>query len=250
MDQIHDRRHFLRLTLAAAACAALPRVAKANGYPARPVRTIVGFPAGGPRDVVTRMVSQWLSERFGQQFVVENRAGAGGTIGAEQVVRAAPDGYTLLSLGTPDVINASIYQKLSFNVMRDIIPIAGMAREPNSLVVNPSVPATTITEFIAFAKANPGKLSLGVGGIGTTGHVAGELLKMMADINLVVVPYRGGGPALIDLVGGQVHVYIGPASASIDQVRAGKLRALAVTTTTRSDALPGVPALAEILPGY
>jgi len=244
------RRHFLQLALGAAAFVAPSQRSWSDAYPSRPARLIVGFAAGGPRDVVARLIGQWLSERLGQQFVTENRPGAGGTIGAELVVRAPPDGYTLLSLGTPDIISAAFYQKLSFNVMQDIIPVAGIGREPNAVVVNPAVPATTIPEFIAYAKANAGKLSLGIGGIGTTGHVAGELLKMMAGIDLVVVPYRGGGPALTDLVSGQLQVYIGPASASAEQVRSGKLRALAVTTATRIDALPGVPALAEFLPGY
>jgi len=244
------RRHFLRLAAGAAVLPTLSRIASAQSYPARPVRIVVGFAAGGPRDIVSRLTAQWLSERLGQQFVIENRLGAGGTIGAEVVVRAPPDGYTLLSLGTPDVINATFYQKLSFSVARDIVPVASIGIEPNAMVLNPSVPAATIPEFIAYAKANPGKLSLGVGGIGTTGHVAGELFKMMTGVNLVVVPYRGGGPALTDLVAGQVQVYIGPLSASIDHIRGGKLRALAVTTTTRSGTLPDTPAIAEFLPGY
>jgi tripartite-type tricarboxylate transporter receptor subunit TctC len=243
-----SRRYFLHLAAGTAVLPTLSRIASAQTYPARPVRIIVGFAAGGPRDIVSRLTGQWLSDRLGQQFVIENRLGAGGTIGAELVVRAPPDGYTLLSLGTPDVINATFYQKLNFNVARDIMPIASIGREPNAMVVNPSVPAATIPEFIAYAKANPGKLSLG--GIGTTGHVAGELFKMMTGVNLVVVPYRGGGPALTDLVAGQVQVYIGPLSASIDHIRGGRLRALAVTTTTRSRSLADTPAMAEFLPGY
>ena len=214
------------------------------------MRIVVGFAAGGPRDVAARLIGQWLSERLGQPFVVENRPGAGGTIGAELVARTSPDGHTLLALGTPDAINATFYPKLNFNIEHDITPIAGIGREPNTIVVNSLVPTTTIPEFIAYAKANPGKLSLGVGGIGTTGHVAGELFKMMSGINLTVVPYRGGGPALTDVVAGVVHVYIGPASASIDYVRAGTLRALAVTTVARSAVLPDVPAVADFLPGY
>ena len=244
------RRHFLRLAASAAALPSLSPVAFAQAYPARPVRIVVAFAAGGPRDIVSRLIGQWLSERLGHQFVVENRPGAGGTIGAELVVRAPPDGYTLLSLGTPDVINASFYQKLKFDIAHDIVPVASIGREPNALVVHPSVPATTLPDFIAYAKANPGKLSLGVGGIGTTGHVAGELFKMMTGVNLVVVPYRGGGPALTDLVAGQVQVYVGPLSASIDHVRGGRLRGLAVTSTARSTLLPDIPAMAEYLPAY
>lgn len=247
---IASRRHFLHLTMGATALVALPHTGWTSVYPSRPVRVIVGFAAGGPRDIVTRLICQWLSEHFKQQFVVENRAGAGGTVGAELVVRALPDGHTLLSLGTPDVINSALYPNLNFSVARDIAPVAAIGREPNTVVVHPSVPVTTIPEFIDYARANPGKLSLGVGGIGTTGHVAGELFKMMTGTKLVVIPYRGGGPALVDLVAGQVQVYIGPASASIDHVRTGKLRALAVTTAARSDALPAIPALAEFLPGY
>jgi len=244
------RRRFLQLAAGAAAFPTASRGAWAQTYPAQPVRLIVGFAAGGPRDIVSRLIGQWLSEHLGQQFFIENRPGAGGNIGAELVVRAPPDGYTLLALGTPDAINATLYQRLSLNVARDIAPVASIGREPNIMVVNPSVPVKTISEFIAYAKANPGKLSLGVGGIGTTGHVAGELFKMMTGVNLVVIPYRGGGPAITDLVAGQVQVYIGPASASIDLVRDGKLRALAVTTIARSDALPDIPAMADSVPGY
>ena len=244
------RRRFLQLAAGAAAFPTASRGAWAQTYPAQSVRLIVGFAAGGPRDIVSRLIGQWLSEHLGQQFFIENRPGAGGNIGAELVVRAPPDGYTLLALGTPDAINATLYQKLSLNVARDIAPVASIGREPNIMVVNPSVPVKTISEFIAYAKANPGKLSLGVGGIGTTGHVAGELFKMMTGVNLVVIPYRGGGPAITDLVAGQVQVYIGPASASIDLVRDGKLRALAVTTIARSDALPDIPAMADSVPGY
>jgi len=244
------RRRFLQLAAGAAAFPTASRGAWAQTYPAQPVRLIVGFAAGGPRDIVSRLIGQWLSEHLGQQFFIENRPGAGGNIGAELVVRAPPDGYTLLALGTPDAINATLYQRLSLNVARDIAPVASIGREPNIMVVNPSVPVKTISEFIAYAKANPGKLSLGVGGIGTTGHVAGELFKMMTGVNLVVIPYRGGGPAITDLVAGQVQVYIGPASASIDLVRDGKLGALAVTTIARSDALPDIPAMADSVPGY
>jgi tripartite-type tricarboxylate transporter receptor subunit TctC len=246
-----SRRPFIRFAGSAAILPALLRIARAQTtYPVRPVRMIVGFAAGGPRDVLSRQIGQWLSERFGQQFITENRPGAGGNTGAELVVRAPPDGYTLLSVGTPDVINGAFYHKLSFNVTRDITPVAGIGREPNLVVVNPAMPATTVPEFIAYVKANPGKLSLGVGGIGTTGHVAGELFRMMTGADLIIVPYRGGGPALTDLLAGVVHVYIGPASASIDHVRAGKLRALAVTTATRSASLPDISAMAEFLPGY
>jgi tripartite-type tricarboxylate transporter receptor subunit TctC len=211
---------------------------------------IVGFAAGGPRDILARLIGQWLSERLGQQFVTENRPGGGGNIAAELAARAAPDGHTLLSIGTSDVINAALYQKLSFNVLQDIAPVAGIGREPSVMVVNPSVPARTIPEFIAYANANPGKLSLGVGGVGTPGHVAGELFRMMTGIDLVLVPYRGAGPALADLLAGIVQVYMGPASASLDHIRTGKLHPLAVTTATRWESLPDISTMTEFLPGY
>ncbi len=244
------RRRFLHLAAAAAALPALSRFAWAQTYPTRPVRLIVGFAAGGPGDTLARLMGQWLSERLGQPFVIENRPGGGGNIGTESVVRAPADGHTLLLTTTGNTINTTLYEKLNFNFIRDIAPVAGIIRVPNVMAVHPSVPATTVPEFIAYAKANPGKLSQAVGGIGTSGHLGGELFKMMTGIDMVLVPYRGGGPALTDLLAGLVQVYFGPAPASIDHIRAGRLRALAVTTTTRSEALPDLPTVGDFVPGF
>src|SRR6185369_8424885 len=222
----------------------------AQGYPTRPVRIIVGFPPGGPTDIAARLIGQWLSERLGQQFVVENRPGAGSNIGTEAVVRAPPDGYTLLLAYSANAINATLYDNLNFNFIRDIAPVASMSRETTVMVVNPSFPAKTVPEFVAFAKANPGKVSFASGGHGTPPHVVGELFKMMAGVNLLHVPYRGGAPAVTDLLGGQVQVMFASPSISIEHVRAGKLRALAVTTATRSEALPDVPTVGDSLSGF
>src|SRR5262245_59083133 len=234
------RRNFLHLAAGAAALPATSRIAWAQAYPTQPVRIVVGFPAGGTADIMARLMGQWLSERLGQPFVVESRPGAGSNIATEAVVRAAADGYTLLTAGTTPAINATLYERLNYNVIRDIAPVASIASTPLVMEVNPSVPAKTVPEFIAYAKANPGKLNLATPGIGTPPHVAGELFKMMAGVNLVHVPYRGTGPMLTDLIGGQVQVAFDPLPASIQHIRAGKLRALAVTTATRSDALPDV----------
>jgi tripartite-type tricarboxylate transporter receptor subunit TctC len=244
------RRQFLHLAAGAAALPALSRIAWAQAYPSRPVRMIAPFAAGGPADIVARLMGQWLSERLGQQFVVENRPGAGSNIGTEVVVRALADGYTLLMVGTPGAINATLYDKLNFNFIRDIAPVAGIIRTPLVVVVHPSFPAKSVPEFVAYAKANPGKISMASGGVGSSPHVAGELFKMMAGVNLVHVPYRGAGPALVDLIAGQVQVYFASTVASIEYIRAGKLRALAVTTTLRSEALPDIPTVAEFVPGY
>jgi len=244
------RRKFLYLAVGATALSALSNTALALDYPTRPVRLILSFPAGGPNDVVGRLLGQWLSERLGQPFIIENRSGAGGTVGTEVVVRAAPNGYTLLQVNTPNAINATLYDNLSYNFIRDIVPVASIIRTPLVMEVNPSFPAKTVPEFIAFAKANPGKINMASGGNGTPGHVAGELFKMMAGVSMVHVPYRGGALALTDLLGGQVQVLIDPIPASIGYLRAGKLRALAVTTTTRSDVLPDVPTVDEFIPGY
>jgi tripartite-type tricarboxylate transporter receptor subunit TctC len=214
------------------------------------VRVVVGFAAGGGQDVLARLLGQWLSERLGQSFVVENRPGAGGNIGAEAVVRAAPDGYTLLVIGPPNAINATLYDNLNFNFIRDIAPVAGVSRMPNVMEVNPSFPAKTVPEFIAYAKANPGKINMATGGNGTSNHVSGELFKMMTGVNMVHVPYRGGGPALTDLISGQVQVMFDNLNSSIEHIRAGKLRPLAVTTVTRSEALPDVPTVDDFVPGY
>jgi tripartite-type tricarboxylate transporter receptor subunit TctC len=244
------RRQFLHLVAGAAALPVVSRIAWAQPYPSWPVRIIVPFAPGGTFDIMARLMGQWLSERLGQPFVIENRPGAGGNIGTESVVRAPADGYVLLLVGTANAISATLYEKLNFNFIGDIVPVAGIARVPEVMVVNPSLPATTVRELIADAKANPGKLTMASGGIGTLSHVEGELFKMMIGVNLVHVPYRGLGPALTDLLGGQVQVMFASLSASIDYVRAGKLRALAVTTATRADALPDVPTVAEFVPGY
>jgi tripartite-type tricarboxylate transporter receptor subunit TctC len=244
------RRNFLHLAAGAAALPAVSRIAGAQAYPSRPVRWVVGFAAGGNADILTRPIGQWLSERLGQPFVVENRPGAGSNIATEAVVRASPDGYTLLWVTSANAINATLYDKLNFNFIRDIAPVATISRNAHVMVVNPSVPAKTVPEFIAYAKANPGKINMASGGNGSTPHVAGELFKMMAGIDMPHVPYRGSAPALTDLLGGQVQVYFSQMIASIEYVRAGKLRALAVTTTTRSDLLPDIPTLGEFLTGF
>jgi tripartite-type tricarboxylate transporter receptor subunit TctC len=244
------RRQFLQLAAGAAAVPAFPLIARAQAYPSRPVRIIVGFAAGGGSDITARLVGQWLSERLGQQFIIENRPGAGGNIGTEAVVHAPADGYTLALVGAFNAVNATLYDKLNFNFIRDIAPVAGLIVVPNVMVVNPSVPAKTVPEFIAYAKANPGKLSMASAGIGAPGHLAGELFKLMAGVDMTHVPYRSSGPALTDLLGGQVQISFPTAVASIEYVRAGRLRALAVTTVKRSEALPDLPTVGEFVPGY
>jgi tripartite-type tricarboxylate transporter receptor subunit TctC len=243
------RRHFLHLAAGAAALPAVSRIAWAQTYPARPVRVIVPFTPAGTTDIAARLMGQWLSERLGQQFVIENRPGASTTIGTEAVVRASPDGYTLLLITTASAINTTLF-KLNYNFLRDIVPIAGIFRVPNVMVVHPSVPAKTVPEFIAYAKANPGKINVESPGTGTSSHMAGELFKLMTGVNMVHIQYRGNGPALIDLLAGQVQVGFDTMPASIEYIRAGKLRALAVCTVTRSDALPDLPTVAEFVPGY
>jgi tripartite-type tricarboxylate transporter receptor subunit TctC len=234
----------------AAAFPAYSRIARAQTYPSRPVRIVVGYAAGGGTDLVARLMGQWLSERLGQQFVVENRTGASTNIGTEAVVRAPADGYTLLLAHTTNVINATLYEKLNFNFIRDITPVAGIIRVPNVMVVNPSLPVKTVPEFIAYAKANPGKINMASGGAGGSDHICGELFKMMAGVNMVYVAYRGQSPALTDLLAGQVQLMFGSVPSTIEYVRADKLRALAVTTATRSDAMPEVPTVGEFLPGF
>jgi tripartite-type tricarboxylate transporter receptor subunit TctC len=244
------RRQFIRLATGAVALPTIPRLAGAQSYPSRPVRLIVGFPAGGSADIVARLIGQSLSERLGQPFIIENRPGAGSNIGTETVVRAPPDGYTLLMVSAANVTNATLYDNLNFNFIRDIAPVAFMDRVANVLEVNPSVPAKTVPEFIAYAKANPGKINMASGGTGSSQHVAGELFKMMAGVDLVHVPYRGVAPALTDLLAGQVQVLFDTVPASLPHIRAGKLRALAVTTAARSEALPDVPTVGDFVPGY
>jgi tripartite-type tricarboxylate transporter receptor subunit TctC len=244
------RRNFLHLAAAAAALPISSRIARAQAYPSRPVRIVVPFTPGGASDITARLMGQWLSERLGQQFVIDNRPGGGTNIGTEAVVRAPADGYTLLMVGGYNAINATLYDKLNHNFIRDIAPVAGIIVVPNVMVVNPSVPAATVPEFIAYAKSKPGKTTMASAGTGTPSHVTGELFKMMAGVNLVHVPYRGGGPALTDLLSGQVQVMFATMPSSIEYIRAGKLRALAVATATRSEALPDVPTVGEFVPGY
>jgi tripartite-type tricarboxylate transporter receptor subunit TctC len=244
------RRRFLHLAAGVAGFPAMSRVATAQTYPAKPVRIIVAFAAGGPNDILARLMGQWLSERLGQQFIVENRPGAGSNIATEAAVHAPPDGYTLLLVGPPNAINATLYDKLNFNFIRDIAPVASFIRGALVMVVHPSVPAKTLPEFIAYAKANPGKLSYGSGGIGGITHITAELFKQQVGVDIVHVPYRGVAPALTDLLGGQVQVVFVNVAPSIEYIRTDKLRALAVTSATRSDALPDIPTIGEFVPGY
>ena len=244
------RRQFLRLAAGAITLPILPRGAPAQSYPSRPVRLMVGFAPGQAIDIVTRLIGQRLSERLGQQFIVENRPGAGGNIATEVVVRAPPDGYTLLAVGSNNMINATLYEKLSYDFIRDIVPVASIYRVPQVMEVNPSFPAKTVPEFIAYAKANPGKISFASAGNGSVAHVTGELFKMMSGVNMLHVPYRGAPPALTDLIGGQVHVMFDNIPTCAEHVKSGKLRGLAVTSTTRSAVLPDLPTVADFLPGY
>ena len=244
------RRIFLHLAAGAAVLPALSRVAKAQAYPSRPIRLIIGYTPGGSADLTARLMGQWLSERLGQSFVVENRPGGGTNIATEAVVRAPPDGYTFLLAAPANAINATLYDKLNFNFLRDSEPVAGIIRFPNVVVVNPSVPVKSIPELIAYAKANPGKLNMASSGNGSTIHMSGELFKMLTGTDMVHVPYRGGAPALTDLIAGQVHVMFDNIPTCAEHVKSGKLRGLAVTSTTRSDVLPDLPTLADFLPGY
>jgi tripartite-type tricarboxylate transporter receptor subunit TctC len=245
-----SRRRFLQLASAAAALPAVPWVAAAQSYPARPVRVVVGYPAGGPSDITARLMAQSLTERLGQQFIVENRSGAASSIAAETVVRAPADGYTLLMANAANAINATLYDNLGFNFARDIAPVGGISVNPYVMELNPSLPVRSVPEFIAYAKANPGKINFGSGGIGTPNHMAGELFKVKAQVNMVHVPYRGEAPALTDLMGGSLQLLFGILAASAEHIRAGRLRALAVTGATRMPALPDVPTIGEFLPGY
>jgi tripartite-type tricarboxylate transporter receptor subunit TctC len=244
------RRRFLRLAAGAAALPVVPRFASAQPYPARPVRIVVGFAAGSTTDTLARLIGPWLSERFGQQFIIENRPGAGSNIATEAVVKAPADGYTLLMVAAAAAINATLYDKLGYDFIRDMAPVAGVVRVPNVLEVNPSVPVKTVPELINLAKADPGSLSFASAGVGTASHLAGELFNAMAGVRLIHVPYRGDGPAITDLIGGQIQVGFATMTASIGHIRAGKLRPLAVTTARRSDALPEVPSLSDFIPGY
>jgi tripartite-type tricarboxylate transporter receptor subunit TctC len=244
------RRQFLRLAAGAAALPAFSRIARAQSYPARPVRVISGFPPGGVNDTYARLISQWLSQRLGQQFFVENRPGAGGNIAAETLVRAAPDGYTLLLATSADCWNATLYDNLKFHFAQDAAAVAPIARSPGVLVVHPSLPANSVPELIAYAKSNPGKIPLASAGIGSAPHMYWELFRNLSGVDMLHVPYRGGGPAITDLLAGQVQAYFATTASSIQSIRAGKLRPLAVTTATRLAVLPDVPALAEFLPTY
>jgi tripartite-type tricarboxylate transporter receptor subunit TctC len=242
------RRDFIKVIGGMAA--AWPLAARAQSYPMRSVRWIVGFAAGGPNDILARLIGQWLSDRLGQQFVIENRPGAGGSIGTEAVVNAPADGYTLLLVSTANAVNATLYGKLNYNFVHEIAPIVGIMRVPNIMEVNPSVPVKTVQEFIAYAKANPGKINMGSGGNGTSQHVSGELFKMLTGVDMVHVPFRGAALALTDLLGGQLQVMFDPMPNAIGQIKAGKLRPLAVTTAMRSETLPDLPTVAEFVPGY
>jgi tripartite-type tricarboxylate transporter receptor subunit TctC len=244
------RRQFLHLTAGAAALSAVSHFAWAQAYPTRPVRLVVGFPPGGGTDITARLIGQWLSERLGQQFVIENRPGAGSNIATEGVARAAADGYTLLLVSAAHAINATLYDRLNYNFLRDIAPVAGIIRVPNVMEVNPSLPPKSVSEFIAYAKANPGKVNYASGGNGTAQHLSGELFKMMTGVVMVHVPYRGDAPALTDLIGGQVQVMFGSIPPSVEHIKAGKLRALAVTTATRAEALPDIPTVSDFVSGY
>ncbi len=244
------RRRFLHLAGAAIALPAVSRIASAQAYPTRPVRLIIGYPPGGSADITARLMGQWLSERLGQPFVIESRPGGGTNIATEAVVRAAPDGYTLLLVAPANAINATLYAKLNYNFLRDTAPVAGLIRFPNVMEVNPSVPVKTVPEFIAYAKANPGKLNMASSGNGSTIHMSGELFKMMTGVSMVHVPYRGGALALTDMLGGQVQVMFDNVPTSAEYVRSGKLRGLAVTSATRSAVLPDLPTVADFVPGY
>jgi tripartite-type tricarboxylate transporter receptor subunit TctC len=244
------RRRFVQLTAAAAALPLAPRLARADTWPSRPIHVISGFPPGGPADILGRLIGQYVSERLGQPVIVENKPGAGSNTATEFVARSAPDGYTLLVMTTANTINATLYDRLNYNFIRDMAPVAGFIRVPQVLEVHPSVPVNSVPEFIAYAKANPGKLSMGSAGIGTVQHVGGELFNTMAGTRIVHVPYRGQAPALLDLMAGQIQVMFDSAPASLQVIKAGKVKALAVTTTTRFSGLPDLPVLADVVPGY
>jgi tripartite-type tricarboxylate transporter receptor subunit TctC len=245
-----QRRQFLHLAAAAVALPVVPGVASAEAWPLRPVRIVVGYAAGGVNDILARLLGKQLSDRLGQPVVVENKPGAGSNIATETVVRSPADGYTLLMVSAANAINATLYEKMSFNFLRDIAPVAGIGRASNVLVVHPSFPAATVPEFITYAKANPGRISMASAGVGSPQHVGGELFKMMAGVDMVHVPYRGGAPALADLIGGQVQVYFSSTASSIEYIKAGKIRPLGVTSAKRSVALPDIPAIAEFIPGF
>jgi tripartite-type tricarboxylate transporter receptor subunit TctC len=245
-----SRRKFLHLAVAAASPLALTSITRAQAYPVRPVRIVVPFAAGGSTDIIARLIGQWLSERLGQQFVIENRPGAGSNIGTELVVNASPDGYTLLLVGASSAINATLYDKLNFNFLRDITPVSGINSVPFIMAVHPSFPAKTVSEFIAYARANPGKVNMASGGNGTAGHLSGELFKLLTGLNMAHVPYRGEAPALTDMLAGHVQAMFGTMPASIEYVRAGKLRPLAVTSARRSELLPDLPTVGDFVPGY
>jgi tripartite-type tricarboxylate transporter receptor subunit TctC len=244
------RRRFLQLSAALSVAPAMPRIARAQAYPSKPVRIVAGFSSGSAMDTIARLMGQWLTEKVGQSFIIENRGGAGGNLGTEAVVRSPPDGYTLLIGGSPDAINGTLYDKLTFNFLRDTTPVAAISRGPNVLVVHPSFPAKTFPEFIAYTKANPGKVDFASAGVGSVSHMAGELFMAMTGAKLVHVPYRGLAPAVTDLLGGQVKTIFATMPPAIENIRAGNLRALAVTSATRSDALPDLPTVADFLPGY